>query len=290
MEIKGNDPVNRSGIVRKHPGATFFILAYLIGLAGVLPAYFLKIAPLALIAAYSSTISGIITAALYGGKSELKSILKSMVKVKCGVLPYVYALVIPIAIVVGAISVNWLFGNPIPTVSRGRWMMLIPYLIFFSIQAGLGEELGWRGFAFPKLIACGKSALASSLIVGVVWALWHTPLYFIPGQGQYMMAHELGFWYTFVFYGLHVVSASVVYCWLYLRSGKSVLLPIIIHGTVNALSHIYEYENFRAVGGMVAAKTVTVLWILIALIIVLRSPYFNKRTNISLETEQSLYK
>lgn len=96
------------------------------------------------------------------------------------------------------------------------------------------------------------------------------------------------FWYTFVFYGLHVVSASVVYCWIYLRSGKSVLLLIIMHGTVNGLVRIYNYENAYTGGGMVAATAVTILWILAALIIVLKSPYFNNSSGTSLEKERSI--
>jgi membrane protease YdiL (CAAX protease family) len=280
METKRNAPMGGIRIVRKHPVATFFVLAYLIGVGATTPLYFIDMPQLALIAASSSSIAGIITAALYGGKSELKGLFKSVIKFKCGATTILYALIIPSVIVAAAILINSLLGNPRPALTGDNWIMLIPTLLFFSIQAGLGEELGWRGFALPML-SRRKSVLTSSLIIGVVWTFWHTPLFFLPGMTQHFVAQEVGFLYTFVIFGLSVISSSVIFSWLYLRSGKSLIPPILMHGTANFWGWYTNYADSNAYGGFTVVYALTLLQVLVALFLALRSPYFSKRNDIS---------
>lgn len=279
MNIKDKGSANRVIAVKKHPVATFFLLAYLIGIGASTPLFFIDMPQLALVAASSSSIAGILTAALYGGKLELKKLFTSLIKFRCGVVSYLYALLIPTAIVFASIIINSLFGNPHPTFSGGDWIILIPNLLFFSIQAGLGEELGWRGFALPML-SRRKSILASSLIIGVVWTFWHTPLFFLPGMMQHYVAQEVGFLYSFIIYGISVISSSVVFSWLYLQSGKSLIPPILMHGTANLWGWYTNYADINAYGGSSVVYALTLLQALVALLVVLRSSYFNKRDDI----------
>jgi membrane protease YdiL (CAAX protease family) len=112
--------------------------------------------------------------------------------------------------------------------------MFIPgFSMKFVLDAGLGEELGWRGFALPRL-QNRYGALVSGLIVGVLWWLWHLPLFFVEGAGQYTMAQEFGFLPTFLGYGVFVVSAAVTYTWLFNNTRGSVLLVAVYHGSMNA--------------------------------------------------------
>ena len=65
------------------------------------------------------------------------------------------------------------------------WMVLPIFLTYF-ITGGGNEEWGWRGYALDRLQA-RWNPLAASLLLGLIWGLWHTPLFFIESTGQYHM-------------------------------------------------------------------------------------------------------
>jgi uncharacterized protein len=90
--------------------------------------------------------------------------------------------------------------------------------------SALGEELGWRGLALPRLQS-HHSALRASLIVGAFWGFWHLPLYLIGLEGR-----PLTLFPAFV---LSVVAASVVCTWMYNGTGGSLLIVVLYHATAN---------------------------------------------------------
>jgi uncharacterized protein len=87
----------------------------------------------------------------------------------------------------------------------------------------LSEEVGWRGYALPGLIEKFGS-LGASLLLGLLWALWHLPMFFVPDLSQYGN--------PFVLYALTQIAWSVVMTFLYLRSG-SVLIAMLFHIGIN---------------------------------------------------------
>ena len=95
-------------------------------------------------------------------------------------------------------------------------------LVPLIILGPLSEELGWRGYAQHKLQAIWNPLL-SSLLVGVVWALWHLPLFYMIGTSQ----SRLGV--PFFEFAVGVVSTSVIIGWIYQRSGSSVWSAVFFH-------------------------------------------------------------
>lgn len=87
----------------------------------------------------------------------------------------------------------------------------------FAVFSGpLGEEIGWRGFALPKLLET-YSALAASLILGSVWAVWHLPLILVG---------------DFTSYGAFMpVIAAIAFTWVSQNAKGSVLLAILMHAS-----------------------------------------------------------
>ncbi|HET8846871.1 MAG TPA: CPBP family intramembrane glutamic endopeptidase, partial [Ktedonobacteraceae bacterium] len=237
-----------------------------------IPLFFTKISALGLIAASSSSLGGIITAALYG-KKEVKRLFASLVQFRCGVFSYLSALLLPPILVVGAILVNMLFGHPFPASALQNWKLILPMFVLSLIQAGLGEEMGWRGFALPHLVKKTRP-LTAALIIGGVWACWHLPLYFFPGFIQHDVAQTYGFVVTFVIYSTFVVAASVIFSWLYLRSRNSLVPALLIHGMLNVSGWYFHYQDTHAYGGLTMLIALSLFWVGAAVLVSLTSPLF----------------
>ena len=103
-------------------------------------------------------------------------------------------------------------------------LYIIPFAILLSTPFQSGEEIGWRGYALPRLAA--RFGLANaSVLLGVVWALWHLPLFFFAEADTY---HQ-----PFLVYLAQVTAISVAIAWLWQRTGGSLLLTMLLHAAVN---------------------------------------------------------
>ena len=105
------------------------------------------------------------------------------------------------------IPIEWEYGQP--------WQAWVPLFFYVLLLNALPEEYGWRGFALDRLQK-KSSALSASLILGLIWALWHLPLFFIEGTTQAAI--------PMVQYMLQTVVLSIFYTWLYNNTGGSVLI------------------------------------------------------------------
>lgn len=161
--------------------------------------------------------SAIVVAALAGGWSAVKSILASTVKWRVHPLWYLVAFGLPFGAQLASILINPLFGAAAPAWGNiPAFSEMLPIIAIYAVFSGpLGEEPGWRGFATPRLLA-SHSALAGSLVLGVIWAVWHFPLGLVGDLSLYDT--------------INVVVAGIVFTWLYQNTG-SVLLAILMHVT-----------------------------------------------------------
>ena len=112
------------------------------------------------------------------------------------------------------------------------WKALLVYLFVELTFGALSEELGWRGYALDELQS-RWSALRSSLVLGFIWAFWHTPAFLIPGLSQYEMGGI--FSTTYVSFILSVALGSVLITWVYNNTGRSILVAgFLMHFAQNA--------------------------------------------------------
>jgi len=265
---------------QRYPITLFFTLCYLIGFLILIPLVLFEIGILALIAASSASIAGILTAYITKGKQGIKDLFSGFRKWRHKPVYYIPAIFIPLIIILIAIGISSLFGNPYYSIEMGQWAAFFPMFLFITIQAGLGEELGWRGYANPKL-AENNSALKACLIIGVAWAFWHLPLYFFPGMMQYKVVQKIGFFNMFLWYSIFIIAAAVVFGWIYYVSDGNLWLPVLMHGSLNAFGWLFAFDNIDNYGGPVMIITMIIVWVIFAAIITLiYGPKKLKRTKL----------
>ncbi len=130
---------------------------------------------------------------------------------------YVVAVSVPPLLLALAAAVALSFGAAPPA----SWL-IAPVLAIMVLPA-VGEEIGWRGYAYPQL-ADRYGELKAAVVVGVLWALWHLPTAFLGGADLL----------DFVPFAIALVGAGVWLAWLYERAGRSVYVAIIGHAAINA--------------------------------------------------------
>ena len=130
----------------------------------------------------------------------------------------------------------------------------------------MGEELGWRGFALPRLQQ-HRNALDASIFLGLIWGLWHLPLYFVPGTGQSEMLGT-GTSPAFAIGGFlgWTIGLSVLFTWLFNQTGGSLIVVIRFHTAVNLAAFLPAAVGS---GGAASLLNVVLTW-LVAIGVVVR--------------------
>lgn len=253
----------------------YFILAYAISwIIGV---------PLALIAqgkvdwqipyfvhyfyAYGPMLAALIMTELTKGKAGIGDIFRRLMKWQMSFSWWVVA-VSPLV----AYFVIVLFGRVI----QGTWVDLnllgevnflpnlgVGALFLWIFTYGVGEEIGWRGYALPRLQE-KMSALNATLVLGVLWAFWHLPIFFY----LFDPAIAIGW-----FFGL--MSGAILFTWLYNSTDGSLLAVALWHGTFNFITASAAGEGL----GAAIMSTLVMVWA-VALI------FIYKPANLSIQKKQ----
>lgn len=133
----------------------------------------------------------------------------------------------PLAVLTLAAALDMALGGsmPLSPASGHIGLLMANFFLVFLVGGPLGEEFGWRGYALPA-IERRLGWRSTSLVLGVIWGVWHLPLFFIAGTAQ-------GNGSMLVFFVL-IVATSVFYTWLYQRSTGSVLSVLALHTASNS--------------------------------------------------------
>lgn len=166
---------------------------------------------------------------------------------------------------------------------RPGLILLGTFTRIFFIGGPLGEELGWRGFALPRLQA-QHSALRASLQLGLAWGLWHAPIYFIPGTGQYEMAQEGQLLFSFISFIVWTLALSILLTWLYNETAGHLLVVLLFHAAVNTAANLPSLLNAP---GMALMLNGGFTW-LAALIVILVAGGSRLSRSVTRETGQDL--
>ncbi|SRR6266404_5203907 len=191
------------------------------------------------------------------GRAATQSLLSRIFRWDVGWRWYLFALAYIPVVKLSVAIMHRLVTGAWPRFGRTPWYLMVG-AIAVSTWVQAGEEIGWRGYALPRLSEHLGLAPAS-IILGIIWATWHLPLFFFPGSdtmGQ-----------SFPLYLLQVTAVSVAMAWLYWRTGGSLLLVMLLHAAVNNTKDIVPSANLYATNpwalsrSLVGWLTVALLWI-----------------------------
>jgi membrane protease YdiL (CAAX protease family) len=213
-----------------------------------------------LIGSLAPSLVAIGLTALTSGRQGVKELLGRLLKWRVRLRWYAFALGYMAAV---KLAVAVLFR-----LTEGRWPHFgahsIPTILILIIVAGiiggpLGEEIGWRGYALPRLTE--RFGLApASLLLGLVWSFWHLALFFLSVGGDQ-------FGQSFPTYLLQVTALSVAIAWLMGNTGGSLLLAVLMHSAINQTKDLVPskvagaHHMWALSSSSVAWLTVGVLWL-----------------------------
>jgi membrane protease YdiL (CAAX protease family) len=186
-----------------------------------------------IVAAFGPATAAVLVTRTAEGRSGVRALLRRLLLWRVDRRWYAFALVgIP---VLGVLSFVFL---PDGTENLPDSALLIAptYLLLVVIMATLGggqEELGWRGFALPRLQP-RFGPLAGTVLLGVLWGLWHLPLYVLvddynnAGSGFVRVAT------SFLGFVGYTIAISLIMTWVFNHTRGSLLLAMLVHGALNA--------------------------------------------------------
>lgn len=184
---------------------------------------------------FAPALVAVALSARAGGSEGVSSLLAGIVRADVPARWYLFALVYFPGLKLAAFAVHRIAAGTWPPFGDLPWYLLIG-AIAMSTPVQAGEEIGWRAYALPRL-AARLGFGGASVVVGVVWAVWHLPLFFMPGVDNYGE--------SFTYFVVAVTALSVAMGWLYVRTGGSVLLVMLMHSTVNQTPFVLPSSNPR---------------------------------------------
>lgn len=261
-------------LIRRFPLASFLVLAFAftwvfliadaLGSRGWIPFRLATEGPglvITLLTGYGPTMAALLVAGVIGGRAGMGKLLRRLLIWRVGVQWYAVAILGPAIVFFGASQLYVLSGGtlrPMPPV--GPLELAVNLIVLFIVSAVInGEELGWRGFALPRL-QNKMNALVASLVLGFIWGLFHLPLFFTQGGGAGGNQASM----PPVAFFVQIMAMSVVLTWVFNHTRGSVLLAFLFHASVNTVSQVWASStpdalHYWLVTGLFCAAAVIVV-------------------------------
>jgi uncharacterized protein len=259
--------------IKRHPVLIYFALVFVISWTGLVAVVgphglplswdrFEKLGPLLYVVALAGTsVAGILMTALTDGRAGLRELLSRLLRWRVGAGWYAVALLPVLVMAATALGLALLSPEFVPTIftAKDKAGILLP-VIAVSLLFGVFEEVGWTGFAVPRLRR-RYGILSTGLIVGLVWGAWHFLL----------------FWETDTFSGalpLAILLARliswlpafrVLMVWVYDRTG-SLLVAILTHASLVATQLILAQELTGAARLTSVLALAAMMWLLVTMV------------------------
>jgi uncharacterized protein len=244
----------------------FFLLAFLItwGAWGLLVLNGTTLDPgsprylLFLLGGFGPSLAGLIMTAISDGRTGLRDLWRRTIRFKFGLQWYlIIFLLFPVINALTLVFTNAIGGPPFDfalalSLSVAPNLM-VPVFISFFLFGALAEEFGWRGYALDRLQARFGPALGS-LLLGVLWGVWHLPLFYISGAPQ----HDSGL--SFILFFIWIVALSPIYTWIYNGTGRSLAAILLLHWISTIAETILPTAQRETLALAILSTAILVVW------------------------------
>ena len=212
---------------------------------------------LVLLGAFAPSLAALLVTARTEGCRGVGMLLRGVIKWRVAVRWYLFAASYTVIVKLTVAVLHRVAVGVWPHFDAQPYY-IVPFAILFSTPFQAGEEIGWRGFALPRL-AERFGLSRASVVLGVIWGCWHLPQFFIREADTYQQS----FW-VFV---LGVTAFSVILTWLWQRTDGSLLLTMLLHAAWNNSKDIVPSgvaggtKTFGFHASFVSWVTLALLWV-----------------------------
>ena len=206
--------------------------------------------------AYGPALAALFMTWLVNGRDGLKDLFSRIIKWRVRPIWWIVAfsplwLFALVAVVRRVIEGSWQDFNLLGQVHFLQHLYPGTALLLWIFTFGLGEEIGWRGFALPRLQR-NRSALAASLILTILWALWHWPMFFYNLDSSFIIGWLLS-----------LAAGTIVFTWLYNSSRGSVLILLLWHGSFDFITASNAGEGLAAI----ILSVIVMIWAIVVVLL-----------------------
>jgi uncharacterized protein len=235
-------------LLARHPLISFFVMAYAFSWivwspwvlsedgVGLLP-YQLSGATTGLLSAAAillgPTLSGFIMTGITEGREGIRRLLHRIVLWRVGLRWYLFALIgVPVVMALGTVILPEGLSSLLGLGPGYVLTYLSTYVLVVILGGPLFEEPGWRGFALPRLQPL-HGPLVGTLILGLLWALWHLPEFLVPAWAE---ASGGSSFLAIVKFVLIAIAFAIVTTWVFNNTKGSVFMAILVHASIDTFS------------------------------------------------------
>jgi uncharacterized protein len=235
-------------VMRLHPLASFFVMAYAFSWIVLVPfilsewhllpssklsAVFFALNPFA-----GPCLAAYIMVRITEGKAGWLRIRRSVIQLRAAWQWYAFILLgIPALFLLGILAVPGALASFRGLPPAFLISYPISFVVIFFFGGPLGEEIGWRGFALPRM-QTRFGPLKGSLLLGVLWTFWHLPHFLTSAQRGGPGTGFSSFLRNFPIFFVMVLALALIFTWVFNHTRGSLFIAILLHASINTFSYV----------------------------------------------------